>query len=233
MSDKANDMERMLYSTIGGPRWGEIPPHQQEVFDFLATTNLRSLAGGGGAVVQEATPPQSAGAGVQPVRREPSQPPPQFKAKAEPANPPPQFKAARASPCRRLPALRQSSSQSIACSSSLARTIHSLAVDCWSSRSRRRERGRCVPQARRSTTHQTRLNLRGVSAGASAAAAAGQRRASIQMTAASMAGTLGFGADAMAAVQINTAEGGAGAAPPRTSPCAHTCRGDARLRSAS
>ena len=97
MSDKANDMERMLYSTIGGPRWGEIPPHQQEVFDFLATTNLRSLAGGGGAVVQEATPPQSAGAGVQPVRREPSQPPPQFKAKAEPANPPPQFKAARAS----------------------------------------------------------------------------------------------------------------------------------------
>ena len=48
MSDKANDMERMLYSTIGGPRWGEIPPHQQEVFDFLATTNLRSLAGGGG-----------------------------------------------------------------------------------------------------------------------------------------------------------------------------------------
>ena len=144
MSDKANDMERMLYSTIGGPRWGEIPPHQQEVFDFLATTNLRSLAGGGGAVVQEATPPQSAGAGVQPVRREPSQPPPQFKAKAEPANPPPQFKAARAPPCRRLPALRQSSSQSIACSSSLARTIHSLAVDCWSSRSRRRKRGRCV-----------------------------------------------------------------------------------------
>ena len=48
-----------------------------------------------------------------------------------------------------------------------------------------------------------------------------------------MAGTLGFGADAMAAVQINTAEGGAGAAPPRTSPCAHTCRSNALLRRAN
>lgn len=71
---------------LGGPDWGNIPPLEDEVTEFLATTNLKSLsarAGGGGAQLPEATPPLavSRSSGIRAaggVRQEPSQPPPQF-----------------------------------------------------------------------------------------------------------------------------------------------------------
>ena len=87
MEDRTNELERIVYSSIGGPAWGDIPPLVDEVDDFLASTNLKALstgrAGGGAARLSEATPPASGRAAVAAaagavVRQEPSQPPPQF-----------------------------------------------------------------------------------------------------------------------------------------------------------
>ena len=71
---------------LGGPAWGNIPPLEDEVNEFLEKINLKSLSaarGSVGAQLPEATPPvavarspgmRAAGG----VRQEPSQPPPQF-----------------------------------------------------------------------------------------------------------------------------------------------------------
>ena len=77
-----------LYALVplGGPAWGNIPPLEDEVNEFLEKTNLKSLSAaraGVGAQLPEATTPMAVArsTGVRAaggVRQEPSQPPPQF-----------------------------------------------------------------------------------------------------------------------------------------------------------
>ena len=73
------------FRSLGGPDWGNIPPLEDEIIEFLETNNLKSLSvasAGSSAQVPEATPPMAvrqpgirAASGL---RQEPSQPPPQF-----------------------------------------------------------------------------------------------------------------------------------------------------------